>query len=217
MKLRNIFAGIAACAITASAMAVTAFAEKTITNANDNENFSTDCKELDVTAIYGVKANITAADGWNASGLGGGIGFNADKNKGTGWTQFEWGISGEGKDAKNTKGITIDGKDGKFTITLIADKAYFAATDEWDSVWVSAWWGSDFKVDSLVPLDKDGKEIGAKTEEKAAETTAATTAAADTKAESKTDGTKTGDAGVAMAVAGLALAGAAAYVVRKKD
>jgi hypothetical protein len=78
----------------------------------------TDCAGLDVDNAAGIKATITMASGWENSGAGGGIIFNSDdKNGGTGWEQFEWGITGEGTDAKNTDGVTISGSDGKFTIT----------------------------------------------------------------------------------------------------
>ncbi len=239
MKMRNVLASVAACAIAVSAMAIPAFAEKTITNANDDPNYAVDVQSLDMTKITGIKAEITAADGWNESGLGGCLAFNADNKKGSGWNQFEWGINGEGADAKNTAGVTIEGSDGKFTITYQGDQAYFAEGDDWDSIVVAAWWGSDFAVDSLVQLDKDGKVDGAaaaddktedskadektdapETDSKAEESKADEKQEDTKKDDTKTTGTqpssKTGDAGVGAAVAGLALAGAAAVVARKR-
>jgi hypothetical protein len=228
MKIKNMVAAFAASALTLSALAVPAFAEKTILNANENGNYTVNVKELDMAKIVGIKAEITAAEGWNETGMGGGLAFNAD-SKGTGWTQFEWGITGEGTDAKNTAGVTIAGSDGKFTITYMGDTCYFADTDEWDGIAIAAWWGSDFTVDSLIPLDANGNEVGAKsasveeTTTAAETTTTTTTTAAGTtttttskKDDKKTDSAKTGDAGVGVIVAALGLAGAAAFATRKK-
>jgi LPXTG-motif cell wall-anchored protein len=176
------------------------------------------------TNIVGIKAEITAADGWNESGLGGGIVFNADNKTGTGWTQFEWGINGDGTDAKNTAGVTIAGSNGKFTITYMGTDTYFKDTDEWDALAVAPWWGSDFTVTSLVGLDKDGNVIGGTTSQETDDTPATTTTTQqavispnnNNNNNTKTTGAKTGDAGVGVAVAGLALAGIGIVVTRKK-
>lgn len=244
MKIKSVLASIAACAIAVSAMAVPAFAEKTITNANSDGNYMTDCAGLDVDNAAGIKATITMASGWENSGAGGGIIFNSDdKNGGTGWEQFEWGITGEGTDAKNTDGVTISGSDGKFTITYQGKKGHLASTSDWNQVLISNWWGSDFTVDSLVALDESGKELGAaggssqaddssskaddsssqaddsssKADDSSSKADDSSSKADDTKKDTQqTTGTNTGDAGVGIAVAGLALAGAAAFAARRK-
>ncbi len=235
MKFKSVLASVAACAITVSAMAVPAFAEKTITNANAEANYKVDfADDANKLKAYGLKATITMADGWESSGAGGGIIANADT---IGWGQYEWGITGEGTDAKNTDGVTISGSNGKFTITMNAGKAIFVEADTYTEGFVSTWWGSDFSVDSIVLVDENGNEFGAaaessKAEEsKAEESKAEESKAEESKAEeskkddgnadggkknTQTTGTNTGDAGVGMAVAGLALAGAAAIAARKK-
>lgn len=226
MKMKSILASVGACAIAVSAMAFSASAEKVITNANKEGNYEVECKELPVEQIVGIEAQITMVDGWEATGAGGGIVFNG---KNCSWKQFEWGISGEGVDCKNTAGVTISGSNGKFTITYMGTESPFVADEDWSNLDICAWWGSDFAVDSLIPLDKDGKEVKAggtaSNETTAANTTAAnttttttakTTPAAGGTTTTAAGGTKTGDAGVGLAVAGVTLAGAAAFVARKK-
>ncbi|MBQ8922773.1 MAG: NPXTG-anchored protein [Oscillospiraceae bacterium] len=218
MKVKSILASLGACAIALSAMAISASAA--ITNENGDGNYKVDfADDANKLSAYGLKATITMADGWESSGAGGGIIANAD---GVGWKQYEWGITGEGTDAKNVSGVTISGADGKFTITMDNGAALFADTDTYTEGFVSAWWGADFTVDSLVLLDQNGNEFGAgsdNTDNNGGDNTTApannTTAPAANNTTAAA-GAKTGDAGVSVAVGALALAGAAAVVTRKK-
>ena len=188
MKLRKILASASACAIAACAMAVTASAK--ITNASPNsekgDGYTSDCKSLDYNNIYGIKAEITFA-GAVTDDTKGGLAFNADDKKGTGWTQYLWQLDASGKkvDAGTDKGVTIEDKgNGKYVLSVIADKAYLADCADWDwaEVYVGSWGGTDFKVDSLVALDKDGKEVGAKAADSSAPATTAASEASTTAA-----------------------------------
>jgi len=221
MKMKAILASLGACAIAVSAMALSASAAIKNANGDDEKTYKTDLAGKDLENVCGLKATITMADGWNESGAGGGIIFNSgDKDEKGSWQQYEWGITGDGTDAKNTENVTISGSDGKFTITYLGANAGLKSDDKWDEAVVSYWWGADFTVDSLVALDKDGNEIGAAGNTDTSDSNATTKApATTTKAAGATtaaSGAKTGDAGVGVAVGALVLAGAAAVVARKK-
>jgi len=253
MKLKKILVGVSACAIAVSAMALSVSAA--ITNADDSkkEAKKVDCNALDVASIVGIKAEITVdGDMKSSNGLGGGMVFDFEAENG--WVQFEWGLDREGKSTSKTdKLIKIENTgDKKYTITYMGTTPYFSEGNKWNNATITSWWGADFTVDSLIPLDKDGNEVkagGAKTTEKV-ETVGAektTSAAADDKKEDSTDttaaetkeattttsaarlkndtatttakkadGTKAGDAGVGLAVAGLAGGAAAMFIARKK-
>lgn len=201
MKLKNFLASVAACAIAVSAMAITASAE--VTNGNttgdDGKLFYTYdllAEGADVTAVYGVKVEMTISD--LSQGSGGGFCLNSES---TGWKSIEWGNADAGKT------ISID-DNGDFTYTATAP--LFATSDTYCQICVQNWWGGEVTVDKITLLGADGKALGGATTDAPAntDTPAATTTAS---------GSNTGDAGIALAVAGLAVAGAAAYVARKKD
>jgi len=199
MKMRNFVASIAACAVAASAMAVSASAA--VLNPNTDDFYCIDAiTDYDVTAIYGVKVDLTWEDG--GEGCGGGFGFNSES---TGWASNEFGNEGSGKTAE---------MDANGDFTYMSDAPIFASTDTYAQVWIQSWWGADFTVDEVEYLDLDGKVIG---EEAPTTTTNAAPEGGDTTTTTKAGSNATGDAGVALAVAGLAVAGAAAYVARKKD
>ena len=212
MKLKNFLASVSACAIAVSAMAITASAA--VTNANSDGAYMVDLATTDVTwngGISGAVVTVTPAAGWNESGFGGGVIFQGD---GVEWEtgSKEFGVTGEGTDAKNTAGVTIGTSGDTITVTYDFGGAIFADTAEWGQLVVQSWWGADFTVDNVQYIGLDGKVIGdapVQTDTPAnTDTPAATTTAS---------GSNTGDAGIALAVAGLAVAGAAAYVARKKD
>lgn len=252
MKLKNILVSVSACAIALSAMAMSASAA--IKNASpDSENgndYVVDVKSLDTDNIFGIEAKITF-DGKVSADTKGGLAFNADKNKGTGWNQFIWELdaSGEVKADGTDKVVKVEkNSDNKYTLTVITDTAYFAGSADWEyaNIYIGSWGGTDFTVDSLIPLGKDGKEITAAAAETTAAvetvgatttsaeakedaegttsasgtTAAATTSAAKTTAAAttakKADATKAGDNGVGLAVAGLTLGAAAMFLARKK-
>ncbi len=215
MKLRTFLASISACAIAVSAMAISASAA--ITNANSDGAYAVAVNEIAGLAwnggISGAVVTITPAAGWNETGVGGGVVFQGD---GVEWSAGakEFGVSGEGTDAKNIEGMTIATSGDQITLTYDFGGAIFAESATWAQLVVQSWWGADFTVDEVEYLDLDGKVIGEEPEQ--------TDAPAQTDAPTGTTttaagGTSTGDAGVALAVAGLAVAGAAAYVARKKD
>ncbi len=202
MKLRTFLASVSACAIAVSAMAITASAEVTNGNATGDNgskfyNYDLLAEGKDATAVYGVKIELTIED--LSEGCGGGMGFNSDS---TGWKSIEWGNADSGKT------IILDANND---LTYQSTTPIFAADDTYCQIWIQNWWGDDVTVDGIVLLDASGNEIGAPAQTDAPAqpgAPAGTTAAG---------GTATGDAGIALAVAGLAVAGAAAYVARKKD
>lgn len=214
MKLRTFLASISACAIAVSAMAISASAA--ITNANSDGAYVVAVNEIADLAwnggISGAVVTMTLADGWDATGAGGGIVF---QGTGVAWEDGakEFNISGEGTANPEDKvSSTISGN--TLTCTYDFGGAIFAEDAEWAQLVVQSWWGADVTVDDVKYLDLDGKVIG---EEAPTTTTAAAPESGDTTTTTKAAGNATGDAGVALAVAGLAVAGAAAYVARKKD
>ncbi|MBE6847597.1 MAG: hypothetical protein E7503_05650 [Ruminococcus sp.] len=215
MKLRTFLASISACAIAVSAMAISASAA--VTNANSDGAYVVAVNEIAGLAwnggISGAVVTITPAAGWNETGVGGGVIFQGD---GVDWNTGakEFGVSGEGTDAKNVEGMTIATSGDQITLTYDFGGAIFAESATWAQLVVQSWWGADFTVDEVEYLDLDGKVIG---EEAPTTTTNAAPEGGDTTTTTKAGSNATGDAGVALAVAGLAVAGAAAYVARKKD
>lgn len=206
MKLKTFLASASACAIAVSAMAITASAE--ITNANADANYMYDVVAnlpagVELTDIYGVEASFDKAP----SGEQTNVGAICWQSTSVSWSQKEFS-QGDDKDIK----LNADGK----SVTLLNTAPLFKAGDEYAQVFVSQWvWDGDMQIDFSVVdvklLGADGKVLGgaATTDAPAnTDTPAATTTAS---------GSNTGDAGIALAVAGLAVAGAAAYVARKKD
>ena len=211
MKLKNFLASVSACAIAVSAMAITASAA--VTNANSDGAYMVDLATTDVTwngGISGAVVTVTPAAGWNESGFGTGVTFQGDA---VAWQtgSKEFGVTGEGTDAKNTAGVTIGTSGDAITVTYDFGGAIFADTAEWGQLVVQSWWGADFTVDNVQYIGLDGKVIGdapVQTDTPAnTDTPAATTTAS---------GSNTGDAGIALAVAGLAVAGAAAPAGRRR-
>ena len=236
MKMRSVLVSLGACAAALSTAAVSASAAITNANADGNymfpvvadegSNLPEGCK---LTDVYGFEAKLskTPSDGENCIG---GMCYQSDSNN---WDQVEFGQASAGKP------ISI-GSDG--TVKLLKDKSLFAEGDTWGKVFVAEWsWDGDnqidFEVQSVTLLDKDGNPLAAAaaSSEAAPETTAAATdAAAETTAAAgsttaaaaddvKTVGasedqpaSKTGDAGAALAIAGLVTAGAAAYLARRR-
>lgn len=230
MKMRNVLASVAACAIAVSAMSVAASA-KVLNAAEGDDKYC-----MDITApngktfgdIYGFEVTISGTPAEGQSNVGA-VCWQSTSTK---WTQKEFSLTEGEKD--------IDIKDNK--ITYVSDAALFKDSDEFAQVFVAQWtWDganqADFTVEGVKLLDKDGKELGAaeektedskadektdapETDSKAEESKADEKQEETKKDDTKTTGTqpssKTGDAGVGAAVAGLALAGAAAVVARKR-
>ena len=232
MKMRNVLASVAACAIAVSAMSVAASA-KVLNPADGDDKYC-----MDITApngktfgdIYGFEVTISGTPAEGQSN----VGAVAWQSTSTKWTQKEFSLTAGEKD--------IDIKDNK--ITYVSDSALFKESDEFAQVFVAQWtWDganqADFTVEGVKLLDKDGKELAAaaaddktedskadektdapETDSKAEESKADEKQEDTKKDDTKTTGTqpssKTGDAGVGAAVAGLALAGAAAVVARKR-
>ena len=219
MKLKNMVAGIAACAIAVSGLAVTASAK--ITNATEsNGSYKLDIKLPEgrtFADIYGFEATFEGTV--QAEGESN-VGAICWQSTSVNWTQEEFSQKG----ASDPKPITISDDN---TVKVLKSEPLFASSDEYAQAFVAQWtWDDDkqidFSVTSLKVLDKDGNELGAAETTAAATTTtkAATTttkAGATTKAGTTTAASsKTGDAGVGVAVAGLSLAAVAAFAARKK-
>lgn len=224
MKMKSLLASIAACAIAASAMAVTASAK--VLNpasgddkymfpivADEGNNLPEGVKLSDIFG-FSCKLDKTAGEGETCVGA---FCWQSDSNN---WDQHEFCQEGGDKDV-------FVGSDG--TVKFVSSSALFAADDTWGKAFVAEWsWEGDNQIDFNVSdfklLDKDGNVLGAAAETTSAPaagdgatttTSTATSAAATTT--TAAPGAAAGDAGVAVAVAGIALAGAAAFVARKKD
>lgn len=224
MKMTKVFAGLAAVAVSASALAVTSFAA--ITNANSDGAYVVDpaAEGYNLADITGVIVTVTCADGWTETGIGGGVVIQGD---GLEWADGskEFGVSGDGEDVKNVEGMTVAANGSTITLTYDFGGAALPATATWGQVVVQSWWGADFTVDSCEIVTTGS----APAETTAATTTAAetTTTAADTttaaEGETTTAATttaaatnnNTGVEGVAGVVALLAIAGTAVVVSKK--
>ncbi len=146
----KVAAAVMAGAMVLGTMASSAFAAVTNSNGAD---FGQDGKYIYEPAkdlgdkmgdCYGVEVKITVDDAaFESSGCGGGICANNDP-----FTWVEFGNEG------SEKAIITDGK----TIKLTSDKALFEKGEE-SQLLVEGWWGSDFTVDGIVYLDKDGNDL----------------------------------------------------------
>lgn len=221
MKIKSVLASLGACAIALSATAISASAA--ITNANSDDkymypvvaeegnNLPDGCKLSDV---YGIEAKLNKTASGDETCVGA-FCYQSDSNN---WAQEEFCQQGGDKDI-------VIGNDG--TVKLLKSTSLFAEGDTWGKVFIAEWsWDGDkqidFAVDKITLLDKDGNPLGAAAAETtaAADTTAAaaatTTKAANSGSNTNEPSSKTGDAGAALAIAGLVSAGAAAYLVRRK-
>lgn len=216
MNMKKIIASVAASALAVSALATSAFAA--VSNPN-GDAFDQPGKYVYEASkdlgdklgdCYGVTVNITPANADLPEGIGGGICANNDP-----FTWVEFGNDGAGKP------IVTDGK----TITLTSDSALFSKGEE-SQIIIEGWWGSDFSVDGIVYLGKDGKNLLAADAAPAATEAASTTAAApaDTQAPAAEGNTApsdkgnadTGVEGVAVVAALAVLAGGAVVVAKKR-
>ncbi|MBQ3940433.1 MAG: NPXTG-anchored protein [Oscillospiraceae bacterium] len=247
MKMKSVLASLGACAIALSAMAVSASAA--VWNTTGSGNYSVPLDGIDVTKIDKIVAEVACDTNY----LKGTIGYNDTTSTG----ENKW---------KN-HGPKTEGENGYFDSSAEDGKTVESDVWEWDAkgtveagskIEVQFWWinphynedGTEGDkgigyVNSVKLLDKDGKELGAASDDKKDETkaddkkdeTKADDQKDETKTESKSDekkddtktvgtsaddgkknepSSKTGDAGAGFAIAGLAVAGAAAFVARKK-
>ena len=147
MKMRKILATLAAAAVACSAMAVSAFAA--LTNANDGTaNYMVDVKAEGFTAdqIYGVKAVLS---GDLSSGAGGAV----VANHVAGWDAVEFG-TGDDKAIKLEADGTLEylGEDPMFDEADFAEEGYAQAVIAW-------YWGADLTVHTIELLDADGSVL----------------------------------------------------------
>ena len=230
MKIKSMIAAIAAGALAVSALTVSAFAEKKVTNGNDGNQMTYNVNKDDEKwgQIKGAKFTITPADGWTETGFGGCLAY---QGKGISWTNFEINISGEGTPNAEKNQVNVEKTgDNTFVCSYESDTPWFQdivnAEETWGQVIIQNWWGAEMAVDNVEFIYAEAPAAEATTEAPAATTTEekkddkATTTTSGSKSNAtsgnKTDGAKTGDAGVGIAVAALSLAGAAAVVARKK-
>lgn len=211
MKIKNFAASLAACAVAASALAVTSFAE--VTNGNQTSEgkkfyqVDIDLSKYDVASIYGVSFTLGTFD--LSNGVGGGVGFNSTS---TSWSSTDWANADAGK--------TISFDEATSTVTILKTAPVFAASDEWAQAWIQEWWGPDFSVDKVTLLGSDGKSLDVEattTTTTAAGATTTTKAAGTTTKAAAAGSSNTGDAGAGLIIAGLTLAGAAAVITKKKN
>ncbi len=233
MKLTRIFAAVAACAVSVSAMAITSFAAKTITNANDGAAYVVDLTAESVEwngGISGALVTITPASGWEETGIGGGVIF---QGAGVEWSDGskEFGVSGEGADCKNISGMTVNYTGSVIELKYDFGGAIFDSSADWGQFIVQAWWGGDFEVSDVKYLDLSGNVIGgaattttaAAADNNATTTTTAAAATTTAAANNNTAATTTAAAanaatgveGVASVAALLTIAGAAVVISKK--
>ncbi|MBQ7131882.1 MAG: hypothetical protein IJO29_04865 [Oscillospiraceae bacterium] len=237
MKLRKLFAGVAAVAVASSAVAITASAK--ITNPNTDLDKGEDKafytispmdEGIAIADIYGIAVDLTLAEGWEAEGSGGGLAWQSSS---VSWTSVEWGNPDSGKECEF---------DANGDFSYLSDAPLYGADDEWTQACIQWWWGADVTVESVKFLDASGAVIGeeaavtttttAADEEEVTTTTTAAEAGDDTAATTTTaaeagDDTAattttaaagsaaTGVEGVASVVALLTIAGAAIVVSKK--
>ena len=158
MKMTKLFAGIAACAVSVSALAVTSFAA--ITNPNDGTQmtYNFDASVTDPAwngGISGAVVTMTLADGWTETGAGGSITFQGD---GVEWSDGskEFGVSGEGADAKNIEGMTVSVEGNVLTATYDFGGAIFTESATWAQCIIQHYWGADLTVDNVQYVDLNG-------------------------------------------------------------
>ncbi len=222
MKIKSMFAALAASAIAITALAVPAFAEKKVTNGNDGDQMTYNVNKDDEKwgQIKGIKFTITPADGWTETGFGACVAY---QGLDIAWQDFEINISGAGTaNDKNKINFEKTG-DNTFAFTLDTDEAWFKDIVDKDKTWaqviIQNWWGAEIAVDNVefiyaeAPAETTTEAPATTT---AADTTKAGTTTTAAKSATKTDSTKTGDAGVGIVVAAMGLAAAAAFASRKK-
>ena len=219
MKLKNMIASLAACAIAVSGLAMTVSAEELMKKEGNAENakaYEIPFDGLDLSKLDKIEAVVSC----DTNVLNGCIGYNADDGSADGkWTAVNQETKvGDGESVSAT--WTVDGLAGTVKGGL--------QVQFW---WVQPIYGEDgketgngvAKLESVKLLDKDGNELKAAETTTTAAATTTTKAATTTKAGATTKAgtttaasSKTGDAGVSIAVAGLSLAAVAAFAARKK-
>ena len=241
MKIKSMFAAVAASALALSAMSLTAFAAEgdpvwyggkvgvnsATTGWADRVEWTIDYgqSKLDnVTKNDAGQYVVRAENPFSEE-------FKADENYVQAWIQ-NWGpddfklvsVYFEGLDYNYPMEKMVDG-DKNYTAYLVggtkADPNIGEKTvDDAKKVTAIVW---TFEAPSAEGTKAAEGTTTAAADDTAATTTAkaddkktTTTAKADDKKNSSTTATKTGDAGVGVVVAGLTLAGAAAFIARKK-
>ena len=238
MKLRRIFAAIAACAVAAT-MAISAFAAeehpvvaatfvnktgKDATLADSGDARQNDYKGdntrimfnvadfipegVKITDVYGFQLNVSI-EGDVSKGYGGSFILSS---KGKNW---------QGKDWKNNDTST-NVKDGDNKIIRTEEEAYFTDVDvsgadgEYAQIILDAWWGVGvtITVNSIDLLDKEGKVLTAPAAAGTGSSSTTSTTGSSSTANNSTSNPKTG-ATAGLALAGLAIAGAAVVAAKK--
>ena len=204
MKLRTFLASVSACAIALSAVAMTASAADALMSKTGNtesaKNYTIDFTGIDGTAVDKIVAEITV----DSAFVNGCIGYNLDGN---------WTTANQETSATSGEWV-VEGLAGGLGAEPYAEIQFW---------WVNPMYNEDgsegdagtASLMSVTLYDASGNVLSA--------SGSTTDAPADDNDDTATTTTttagssNTGDAGIALAVAGLAVAGAAAYVARKKD
>ncbi len=184
MKLKKIIAAVAAAAVAVSTIAINTFAftaskndEGIFTVIVKGENGWTSATGADLSEVYGATFHVEFdADAIaNGTWIGGAVGVNS---KSTGWKVEEW--------ATSDKPIIADVENG--TITYLADKAPFSASDEWAWFVLQPYDNAEITITSVDILGKDGKVLSDEAGAAPAETEAAEAdEAAETEADEATE------------------------------
>ena len=214
MKLRRIFAAVAACAIAATSV-ISASAKIT----NENTGSTNPYKyEFNVELPEGVKHNdvygvLLTYTGTAAEGQSN-VGAIAWQSGNVNWTQKEFSLPTD-----EAKDLTVDNN----TVKLLNAEPLFAENEEWAQIVIAQWvWNDDnqmdFAVDSIKLLDKDGNELKAKTTTPDSNTDKeepSSEAPKDESTKPADDSNKPTGATAGLALAGLAIAGVAVVASKK--
>ena len=213
MKIKNLFAGAAACALAVSGMSLSASALIKDDDATMLSGYALEDEwgaYMDMKAMYDKVEEVKTCEITVSDAVFNGTVVIAAESNSWGW---------------NENNSATDNGNGTFTVAAPCD---LKDTDSLVKISVKDWDTSDqhSTVVKIVLKNANGDEVfsagdgNAVTTEKATTTTTTTTttkAGGTTTTSSTQKGSNTGDAGVGMAVAGLSLAGAVAFIARKKN
>ena len=224
MKLRRIFAALAACAIAATSV-ISASAAVTLGNANGKDGaegkyeIDIDPTSESIKKIAGIEVSLTMPDNIGESGAGGQIYFQCEK--GFNWKNLNWGFKGELEPLNCSDGVTLKFDGNVVTITanfgtpIYADVAEIGA---WAKGGVEQDWNEKYELsvntDSFKFIDVDGKVIDLSGNGDNSSNNNNNNSS-NNNGDKKDNSNKPTGASAGLALAGLALAGVAVVATKK--
>ena len=222
MKLRRIFAALAACAIAATSV-ISASAAVTLGNANGGEGaegkyqVSIDPASENIKKIAGVEVSLTMPDNISESGAGGQIYFQCG---GFNWKNLNWGFKGELEPLNCSDGVTLKFEGNVVTITANFGTPLFADVNvgDWAQAGVEQDWNEKYELsvntDSFKFIDVDGKVIDLSGNGDNSSNNNNNNSS-NNNGDKKDNSNKPTGASAGLALAGLALAGVAVVATKK--